>query len=105
MNKHTFVFKKEILKKKLDSNKLFKIINLTQVIKKKLSTLITNKHIEKLFTKLINDGAQIKKLLGAGNGEFILINVNSKLKKKLESNPVKKNYINFKIEEKGVTIL
>jgi len=43
--------------------------------------------------------------LGAGNGGFILINVNSKLKKKLESNPVKKNYINFKIEEKGVTIL
>ena len=105
MNKHTSDFKKEILKKKLDSNKLFKIINLTWEIKKKLSTLITNKHIEKLFTKLINGGAQIGKLLGAGNGGFILIKVNSKLKKKLESNPVKKNYINFKIEEKGVTIL
>ena len=105
MNKHTSDFKKEILKKKLDSNKLFKIINLTWEIKKKLSTLITNKHIEKLFTKLINDGAQIGKLLGAGNGGFILINVNSKLKKKLESSSDKKSYINFKMEEKGVTIL
>jgi len=90
MNKHTIEFKKEILNRKLDIKKLFKIISQTWEIKKKLSNLITNKNIEKLFNKLQKNGAQIGKLLGAGNGGFILIHVNSKVKKKLISNLAKK---------------
>ena len=105
MNKHTMEFKKEILNKKLDIKKLFKIISQTWEIKKKLSNLITNKNIEKLFTKIQKNGAQIGKLLGAGNGGFILIHVNSKVKKKLISNLAKKKYFDFNLDENGVTIL
>jgi len=105
MNKHTMEFKKEILNRKLDIKKLFKIISQTWEIKKKLSNLITNKNIEKLFTKIQKNGAQIGKLLGAGNGGFILIHVNSKVKKKLISNLAKKKYFDFNLDENGVTIL
>ena len=105
MNKHTMEFKKEILNKKLDIKKLFKIISQTWEIKKKLSNLITNKNIEKLFIKIQKNGAQIGKLLGAGNGGFILIHVNSKVKKKLISNLAKKKYFDFNLDENGVTIL
>ena len=61
--------------------------------------------IPKLFTKLQKNGAQIGKLLGAGNGGFILIHVNSKIKKKLISNLAKKKYFDFNLDENGVTIL
>ena len=105
MNKHTMEFKKEILNRKLDIKKLFKIISQTWEIKKKLSNLITNKNIEKLFIKIQKNGAQIGKLLGAGNGGFILIHVNSKVKKKLISNLAKKKYFDFNLDENGVTIL
>jgi len=105
MNKHTMEFKKEILNGKLDIKKLFKIISQTWEIKKKLSNLITNKNIEKLFIKIKKKGAQIGKLLGAGNGGFILIHVNSKVKKKLISNLAKKKYFDFNLDENGVTIL
>ena len=105
MNKRTMEFKKEILNRKLDIKKLFTIISQTWEIKKKLSNLITNKNIEKLFTKIQKNGAQIGKLLGAGNGGFILIHVNSKVKKKLISNLAKKKYFDFNLDENGVTIL
>jgi len=105
MNKHTMEFKKEILNRKLDIKKLFKIISQTWEIKKKLSNLITNKNIEKLFTKIQKNGAQIGKLLGAGNGGFILIHVNSKVKKKLISNLAKKKYFDYNLDKNGVKIL
>ena len=105
INKYTLEFKKEILKKNLNIKKLFKIIGQTWEIKKKLSNLITNKNIEQLFTKLKKNGAQIGKLLGAGNGGFILIHANSKVRKKFMNNFVKKKSFDFNIEKNGSVIL
>ena len=81
MNQYTSQFKYEILQKKLSTIKLFEIINNTWKIKKSLSKLITNKKIDKLVSSLERKGAKVGKLLGAGNGGFVLIHVEKKIKK------------------------
>ena len=51
---------------------IVKIIQKSWILKKKLSKNITNEKIEKLSRKLQSMGLIVEKLLGAGNGDFLL---------------------------------
>ena len=74
-------------------------------IKKKLSTMVTNSNIDEIYNIGIENGAYGGKLLGAGNGGFVLFICNlsskNKIKKKL------KNYLNvpIKFETQGSRIV
>ncbi len=105
MNQYTSQFKYEILQKKLSTIKLFEIINNTWKIKKSLSKLITNKKIDKLVSSLERKGAKVGKLLGAGNGGFVLIHVEKKNKKRLIQELSKKVCLDFELEKNGSEIL
>ena len=76
-------FKREVLKSKLDIKKLANLISETWVLKKKFSKYISNKNIDNIFKKIQNKGVYGGKLLGAGNGGFILALSSMKKKKKI----------------------
>lgn len=105
MNQYTLEFKKEILGKKINSKKLFDIINNTWKIKKNLSKLITNKKIDRLVSSLEKNKAKVGKLLGAGNGGFVLIHIEGRDKKKLLKVLNKKVCLDFNLEKNGSLIL
>jgi len=105
MNQYTLEFKKEILGKKINSKKLFDIINNTWKIKKNLSKLITNKKIDRLVSSLEKNKAKVGKLLGAGNGGFVLIHIEGRDKKKLLKILNKKVCLDFNLEKNGSLIL
>ena len=72
--------------------------------KKKLSRLTTNNNIDKIFDKVTNNKIIYGgKLLGAGNGGFILFITKSK--KKLVENLKKFEYLSFKIDNNGIAFL
>ena len=48
------------------------LLNETWNLKKKLSDKITNDHIDKIYSKAIEAGAEGGKLLGAGSGGFLM---------------------------------
>ena len=74
-------------------------------IKKKLSKMVTNSNIDQIYNIGMENGAYGGKLLGAGNGGFVLFICNlsskNKIKKKL------KNYLNvpIKFETQGSRIV
>lgn len=74
-------------------------------IKKKLSALVTNSNIDKIYNIGMQNGAYGGKLLGAGNGGFILFICNARTKKKIKQRL--KNYLNvpIKFEKKGSQIV
>jgi D-glycero-alpha-D-manno-heptose-7-phosphate kinase len=88
--------------KKLNFIKMGELLNKAWEIKKNFSKFITNKKIDKLYKLIINSGVYGAKLLGAGNGGFILILVNNFQFKK---NKIKKKFLNFLISRKGSTII
>ena len=84
---------------------LFNIIKQSWKIKKKLSKLITNKRIENMFRNLTKIGVYPGKILGAGNGGFILCFVDSSKKKSMSKLLKKYKYYDFKIEQQGSKII
>ena len=104
LNKHTTNFLKEIKKKELNIKKIGQIISETWKIKKNFSKLITNRHINKIYNKII-DKAYGGKLLGAGNGGFILILINHENKKKIIKNIKGYECLNVELEKNGSIIL
>ncbi len=74
-------FKREIVKSKVNINKLGNLISETWNLKKKFSKYISNNYIDSIFKKIENKGIYGGKLLGAGNGGFILILSSGKKKK------------------------
>jgi D-glycero-alpha-D-manno-heptose-7-phosphate kinase len=104
MNKFTRNFLFEIKKKKINIKKIGEMISETWIIKKKLSRLTTNNNIDKIFDKVTNNKIIYGgKLLGAGNGGFILFITKSK--KKLIKNLKKFKYLCFEIDNNGTVIL
>lgn len=88
--------------KNLNFIKMGELLNKAWEIKKNFSKFITNKKIDKLYKLIINSGVYGAKLLGAGNGGFILILANNFQFKK---NKIKKKFLNFLISKKGSTII
>ena len=99
-------------KKILESNnknflvEIGKLLNKSWNIKKRLSHLVSNPKIEKLYNFGINNGAIGGKLLGAGGGGYILfLTENEKNQRRLIKSL--KNNVHFKISEnhKGSEII
>ncbi len=105
LNKITIKFKKEVKKNNLDIKKLAQMISKTWELKKKFSKFITNKNIDSIFEKLKKKGIFGGKLLGAGNGGFILVVTKASKKKKIINNFKGYKYLNIEIEKNGSTIL
>ena len=88
--------------KKLIESDNFKLKNFGELlsenweIKKKLSSMVTNQNIDRIYNIGMKNGAYGGKLLGAGNGGFVLFICNVKSKKKIKQKL--KNYLNVPIK-------
>ena len=105
LNQFTKKFKIEFEKPKLDVKKLAKIISQTWILKKRFSKYISNNQRDKIFKKIENKGAYGGKLLGAGNGGFILVLSSIKKKKELIKYLNNYKYLDIKLENNGSIIL
>ena len=105
MNMFTQLFKREINKSKLSVQNLSNIISDTWELKKNFSNLITNKEIDKLFENLKTKGAYGGKLLGAGNGGFLLTFVPLEKKNKLLKTLKRYKYLDIEVDNNGSEIL
>jgi D-glycero-alpha-D-manno-heptose-7-phosphate kinase len=98
-------FTNEIKKNNINIKKIGKIINQSWELKKNLSKFVTNNNINTLYKILLKFGSYGGKLLGAGNGGFILSlssqSTIRKIKKKLKKNKI----LQVKIEKSGSVFL
>jgi D-glycero-alpha-D-manno-heptose-7-phosphate kinase len=104
LNKFTKNFLVELKKKKLNIERLGKIVQNTWNLKKSFSNLITNEYINKIY-KIVSKNIYGGKLLGAGNGGFLMIIFNQKKKKEIVKSLKKFQYLNIEFEKKGTTLL
>ena len=103
IKKLTYTFKNKILNKNSKNLDFVKIIQKSWILKKKLSKNITNEKIEKLSRKLQSMGLIVEKLLGAGNGGFLLV---YKVKNLKENFNIKKNkFFRMQLDYEGTKIL
>jgi len=105
LNNFTKKFLKEIKKKNLNMKKCGKIVSETWNLKKSFSKFVTNNYIDRIYHKYINKLSYGGKLLGAGNGGFILTIFDLKKKKKIIKDLKKYQYLNIKLENSGTLIL
>lgn len=98
-------FKKQIQKKSINIEKLGQIIDSSWVLKKSFSKFVTDKKINFLYNNILNQGSYGGKLLGAGNGGFIL-SLSSQLAVKNIKRKLKKNrLLQVKIDKLGSVVL
>ena len=83
LNKFTKDFLTQIKKQKLNLKKIGEIISETWNLKKSFSKFVTNENINRIYNQIIKDLSYGGKLLGAGNGGFLLSMFD--LKKKIKS--------------------
>ena len=93
------------VKKELNLKKIGKIISQAWQLKKNFSKLVTNDSIDKMYNQIVNKSSYGGKLLGAGNGGFILIIFDLKKKKKIIKSLKKYQYLNVKLEKNGTVML
>jgi D-glycero-alpha-D-manno-heptose-7-phosphate kinase len=105
LNNLTINFLNEIKNKKLNIKELGKIISESWNLKKNFSKLVTNNYINRIYNEIANKLSYGGKLLGAGNGGFILIMLDLKKRKKIIKSLKKYQYINVKLEKNGTVIL
>ena len=95
-----------LIKSKNFSEKEFgELLNNTWLLKKKLSKSISNNLIDEIYSNALNAGALGGKILGAGNGGFILFYIEKKHKQKLLKRLNKLIHVPFKFENKGSHII
>ena len=81
------------------------LLNEAWLLKKELSNSITNDLVDEIYSTAINSGALGGKLLGAGNGGFILFYIEKKNRAKLLKSLNKLIHVPFKFENKGSHII
>jgi D-glycero-alpha-D-manno-heptose-7-phosphate kinase len=105
LNNFTKDFLNKIKNKKLNIKKMGKIVSETWNLKKNFSKLVTSNSINTIYNEIINKLSYGGKLLGAGNGGFILIMFDLKKKKKIIKSLKKYQYINVDLDKTGTVIL
>ena len=105
LNNFTKDFLNKIKNKKLNIKKMGKIVSETWNLKKNFSKLVTSNAINRIYNEIINKLSYGGKLLGAGNGGFILIMFDLKKKKNIIKSLKKYQYITVDLEKKGTVIL
>lgn len=97
--------------KKLIESDNFKLKNFGELlsenweIKKKLSSMVTNQNIDRIYNIGMKNGAYGGKLLGAGNGGFVLFICNVKSKKKIKQKLKNNLNVPIKFETAGSRIV
>ena len=117
INRHKKIYK-EIYKITTDALKLIKsknnkkwlkdfgnLVNKYWSLKKKLDKKVSNQYIDKLCKSFLKNGAYGVKLLGAGDGGFILILAKPKVQKRIIKNHGKLRFVKTKIEDGGSKII
>lgn len=74
------------------------------MIKKKLSSNVSNPHIDEMYHRAMNNGALGGKILGAGGGGYLLIYCPSKERNRLMTAMSKYQYFDFKFSKHGSTV-
>lgn len=105
LNNFTKDFFNEIKNKKLNIKKMGKIVSETWNLKKSFSKLVTSNYINTIYNEIINKLSYGGKLLGAGNGGFILIMFDLKKRKKIIKSLKKYQYLNVELEKNGTVLL
>ena len=72
---------------------------------KKLSSKVTNRQIDFLYQKAINNGALGGKILGAGSGGFLLFYVPKNKQKQVINKLSNLKLVKFKIDKFGSSII
>ena len=81
------------------------IISGTWKLKKSLSKFVTNANINRIYNKIIKNLSYGGKLLGAGNGGFILAMFDLNKRDKIIKSLKKNLYLKVKLEKNGTVIL
>ncbi len=97
----SYDFKKEIKKNNPDLKKLGNIIDISWSLKKNFSNLITNQNINRLYEKTKQVGSYGGKLLGAGNGGYILSIISDNKKNLIKKNFSDRSILEVKIDDLG----
>ena len=86
-----------ILNKNFRAKEFGTLLNRNWELKKKINRLSSNKLVDKYYNQALNLGAYGGKLLGAGNGGFLLFIASKSSQKKIANklNKLKKMYIKF----------
>jgi D-glycero-alpha-D-manno-heptose-7-phosphate kinase len=105
LNKFTKDFLTQIKKQKLNLKKMGEIISETWNLKKTFSKFVTNENINSIYNQIIKDLSYGGKLLGAGNGGFILSMFDLKKKNKIIRSLKKYQHISVKLDKNGTVIL
>ena len=100
MKKDVYEFKKILSKEKIEINEIGKFLIKQWSLKKKINK-ISSKKIDKMYDKLISLGAYGAKLLGAGQGGFLLLLSNKNVQKKIKNNFKLKNFIKIRFDNDG----
>ncbi|MDC3131800.1 hypothetical protein OA492_02690 [Pelagibacteraceae bacterium] len=96
---------KKILHSKKNINDFGKLLNESWKLKKSLTKTITNSKIDEIYSNAISSGAIGGKILGSGNGGFLLFFVPKKNQKKLISKFNKLLHVPFKFDYSGSKII
>jgi len=105
LNKFTKDFLTQIKKQKLNLKKMGEIISETWNLKKTFSKFVTNENVNSIYNQIIKDLSYGGKLLGAGNGGFILSMFDLKKKNKIIRSLKKYQHISVKLDKNGTVIL
>jgi len=100
MKKNVYEFKKILYKEKIEIKEIGKFLIRQWSLKKKINK-ISNKKIDIMYDKLISLGIYGAKLLGAGQGGFLLFVSNKDVQKKIKSNFKLKNFIKVRFDNHG----
>ena len=93
-----------IIDKNFNINKFGKLLGKSWELKKKINKSSTNSIIDRYYKSAIKSGAYGGKLLGAGNGGFIMLLSNKKSQKKIIRNLGKLKKISIKFDDGGTRI-
>ena len=94
-----------ILDKKRHLDDFGKLLNEQWLIKKSLTSKISNNYIDEIYETAIRAGAKGGKLLGAGGGGFMIFYVNKEYQTKVKQKLKEKLFVTFKFEKTGSKII
>ena len=96
---------KQILQNDKDLEDFGKLLNESWELKKKLAKTVSNSKIDDIYNNAINSGALGGKVLGSGNGGFLLFFVPKKNQKKVRKKFNKLLHVPFKFEYSGSEVI